>query len=838
MERRIKKTAIFFSLLLFVTIRVNAQDNTETIKLSEIIVTLQKVYNIQFNYAEDVIAGISLKPPQENLSLLEVLTYLENNTTLKFSLLNSSFVLVKPRNNIVLCGYLKSEDDLQILPFATIQTLNRSTTSDKNGFFQIEINNTSQLITIRHLGYKTVTQSYNQFNISGCSDVYLLPEFQPLPQIIISNYITSGINKINNGSFQINFSDLKILPGLINNDVLQAVQTFPGIQSINETVSNINIRGGTHDQNLILWDGIKMYQSGHFFGLISMYNPHITQEVSLRKNGSDVSYTDGVSGTIEMHTNHEINTEFKGVIDLNLTDFNGFADFPVGERSSVQVAARKSISDFFETPTYTAFFDRISQNTEVESNTTAIANTDKTFDFYDTSLRWLYNISAKDKVRLNFINVHNQLQFNENAIINQEVVSRNSKLTQNSIAGALQYNRLWNNKLSTDLEIYETDYKLQAVNANILDSQRFLQENIVSETSVKVKTNYKLNNGLELLSGYHFVETKVTNLDDVDNPLYRFLVSEVIRTHGVFSQAGYTTKDSRTHLNLGLRYNYIGKFNTSIWEPRFSFNHEFLKDFTLEILGEFKHQNTSQVINFQNDFLGIEKRRWQLANNEDIPIIMSKQVSIGLDYSHKGWLIGLDGFYKVVDGITTQSQGFQNQFEFIKTHGRYDVTGIDVLFRKHIDRFNGWLSYSYMKNRYRFKALEADYFPSNYDVSHTATLGVIYILNNLRLSSGVNWHSGKPTTRPVFNNQIMNSKINYEATNTSNLNDYLRLDISAVYNFKFKGKTQANLGISIWNVLDKENEINNFYRLEGNNIMETVQKSLGFTPNAVFRVYF
>ncbi|GAA3653942.1 TonB-dependent receptor [Flavivirga jejuensis] len=838
MKKNIKKAAIFFSLLFFITNCIYAQDTGDSRALSQIITTLQEAYDIQFNYAEDVINEISLKPPAKKLPLPEVLAYLENHTGLSFALMNDSFILVKPRADIILCGYLKDRDNLRALASATVQTSDRFTTSDENGFFQIKIKNVSQLITIRYLGYGTITRSYDQFKRSGCEDVYLQPDLQLLSQVIISNYITSGINKIDNGSFQIDFSNLKILPGLIDNDVLQSVQAFPGIQSVNETVSNINIRGGTHDQNLMLWDDIKMYQSGHFFGLISMYNPHITQKVSLRKNGSHVSYSDGVSGTIAMQTDHKVNSEFKGVIGVNLIDVNGFADIPINESSSIQVAARKSISDFVETPTYSAFFDRISQNTEVASNVMAITNTNKTFDFYDTSLRWIYNINDKEELRVNFINAHNQLQFNENAIIDETEESRDSRLDQNSIAGALHYKRVWSDTFSTDLEIYETDYKLRAINVNILDSQRFLQENIVSETSTKLKVSYILDTRLQLLNGYHFVETEVTNLDDVDNPLFRSLISEVVRTHSVFSQVDYKTLDNKTNLNIGLRYNYIGKFNKSILEPRLSFNHRFFKHFTLEVLGEFKHQNVSQVINFQNDFLGIEKRRWQLSNNKDIPVITSKQISMGLNYSYDGWLIAVDGFYKIIDGITTQSQGFQNQYEFVKSQGRYDVKGVDVLLRKHIERFNTWLSYSYMNNRYLFKDLETNYFPSNYNISHTATLGMTYALNNLKVSAGFNWHSGKPTTKPVFGNEIINERVNYEATNASTLNDYLRLDVSATYNFKLANKARANLGISVWNILDKENQINNFYRVKDGNITETVQNSLGFTPNAVFRVYF
>lgn len=838
MERRIKETTIFFYFLLFVLFSSYAQNTNKQEALVHVINVLEAQYHVQFNYAEDTIETVFIISPDASLPLKEVLTYLETQTGLLFSMLSDGIVLVKPKEDKMLCGYVKDKDNLQPLASATVQTLNNSTTTDENGFFQIKVKTISQPITIRFIGYQTIVKPYNQFSKSGCEDVFLFPNFQSLSEVVVSNYIASGINKINNGSYEINFSDFDILPGLIDNDVLQSVQAFPGIQSINETVSNINIRGGTHDQNLILWDDIKMYQSGHFFGLISMYNPQITQTVSLRKNGSDVSYTDGVSGTISMQTNQSVNNKLNATLGINLTDANAFVDVPINKTSSIQVAARKSISDFIETPTYSAFFDRISQNTEVSNNTTTITNTDKTFDFYDTSLRWIYKISDKDELRVNFINVYNELQFNENALVNDKEESRESNLTQNSIAGAVHYKRTWNDKLQTIFEAYETDYKLKAVNVDILDSQRFLQENIVSETSLKLKANYRFNDALHVLSGYHFVETQVTNLDDVDTPLFRLLVSEVVRTHGVFSQLGYRSANRNSNLNFGVRYNFIEKFSKSIWEPRLSFSQRFLDFFTLEVLGEFKHQNTSQVINFQNDFLGIEKRRWQLSNNKDIPVITSKQASLGLNYSHRGWLFNIEGYIKHVEGITAQSQGFQNQFEFAKSTGTTYVSGVDILFRKHINNFSTWISYAYMHNEYRFKDLQLNYFPSNYHIKHAATLGMTYSLTSLKLSAGLNWHSGKPTTLPITGNEIVNGEVNYEAVNISSLEDYLRLDISALYNFKLTNKTKANVGVSLWNVLNRENQINRFYKINNEAVNETNQRSLGLTPNAVLRIDF
>ena len=816
----------------------SAQETQPSKSLREVLNTLEKQYDFQFNYIESTIEGIKVDLPASSLSFEEAINDLQQKTGLIFNILENNFVSIKRKESLVLCGYLKDKDTQEPVALATVIGIQKSTISDDFGYFELEVNTTSEMIEIRHLGYRTISREFKFFNLQGCAPIFLVPQEQSLSQVVLSSYLVEGINKLNTGALEIEFEKFNILPGLIESDVLQAVQAFPGIQSINETVSNINIRGGTHDQNLILWDDIKMYQSGHFFGLISAFNPQITQKVSLLKNGTGVDYSDGVSGTIAMQTNESVNTKFKANIGVNLIDLNGFVDIPIGKKSSVQVAARKSLSDIVETPTYNEYFSRISQDTEIENNTESVINTDQQFDFYDTSLRWLYRISDKDQLRLNFININNELLFNENAIVLGQETSRESGVSQNSIAGGLHYQRNWNPNLQTVIQVYETDYKLKAVNANLFESQQFLQENKVSETGARAKSSYKFNDTYVWHLGYQFLETQVTNLDDVDFPLFRLLISEVVRTHSGFTQLDFRSANKKTNLNIGLRYNYLDKFQKSVLEPRLSFNQKFAGYFSLEVSGEFKHQITSQIINFQNDFLGVEKRRWQLSNDNDIPVVESKQASLGVNYSRKGWLLSAEGYYKNVNGITTQSQGFQNQYEFVKSNGSYDVMGVDLLIRKRFKNANIWISYSYMDNEYTFKNLPETVFPSNLDITQTVTFGATYRYKGLKLAAGYNWHTGKPTTRPVFGSELNSDEINYGATNSSRLKDYLRVDASVLYDFKI-GKALASVGISVWNILDEENEINNYYRINEEGVIEElVQNSLGLTSNAFLRVSF
>ena len=757
-----------------------------------------------------------------------------------FQFLENNIITINSRKiSFFICGYIIDNETKIPIESALIIGKNQHTTSDNFGYFKLKVNNDNEGIIIRHLGYQSISKTSTSFNGNNCINIYLTPQIETLSEILIANYITKGIDKLADGTLTINFSDFGILPGLIETDVLQTVQALPGVQSANETVSHINIRGGTNDQNLILWDGIKMYQSGHFFGLISIFNPLITTDASVIKNGTSAALSDGVSGTIAMKTNTEINTIFSGSIGSNFINVDGFFDIPISENSSLQIAARKALSDLVKSPTYSNYFERIIQDTEVADNATEVLNSDIKFDFYDTSLRWLYNITDNDQLRINFLNVNNELLFNENAFVNQNKTSKESSLIQYSLVGGIFYKRNWNTKFASTLSIFETYYELESINADILKQRRLKQENEVSETSIKLNTIYKYNNQLSFLNGYQFTETIVSNLTDLDNPIFLQLVKEVIREHAGFSQINYLSDSKKTNIKAGIRYNYIEKFNKHIIEPRLSINQKINQYLNIEVLGEYKHQNTSQIINFQNDFLGIEKRRWQLSNNDDIPIITSKQASIGLNYNNKGWLISTEGYYKEVEGITTQSQGFLNQYILTRTSGNYTVKGIDFLVNKRFKKMSTWLSYTYADNKYTFNDLPEINFPNNIDITHAVTFGSSYTSNDFKVSVGFNYHSGKPTTKPSSGNIILNNQIEYEPANDSRLKDYLRIDASATYKFNITDKVRAQTGISIWNVINHENIISNYHSINTNNtIKEISSRALEFTPNVSFRVLF
>ena len=132
-----------------------------------------------------------------------------------------------------------------------------------------------------NLNYKILNNRYiviNQF-ISETINV------NTLDLVVISSYLTKGIEKNSDGSYKLLPSKLGILPGLTEPDVLESIQLLPGVLSPNETATGFFVRGGASDQNRVIWDGINIYHKGHLFGMISPLNPNFTSNIKfINKN--------------------------------------------------------------------------------------------------------------------------------------------------------------------------------------------------------------------------------------------------------------------------------------------------------------------------------------------------------------------------------------------------------------------------------------------------------------------------------------------------------------------------------------------------------------------------
>ncbi|MFC6096687.1 TonB-dependent receptor plug domain-containing protein [Flavobacterium qiangtangense] len=778
------KSFTLFWLSLFLILNsfgVNSQEKSKTIALKQILTSISKQHKVQFNFIEEEVENVKIIPPNRKLSLTEKLIYLNQKTNLDFEKINEKYIAVS------------------------------SKVKDK----------TRQIIT-----------DSASVNIN---------------EISIERYLARGISKSLNGTFVVKPKDFGILPGLIEPDVLQTMQQIPGIYSADESVSNINVRSGTHDQNLFLWNGIRMYQTGHFFGMISVFNPFLANKISIHKNGTSAFYGESVSSVVDISSNANSVENTVSSISSNLINVEFNTRIKTSENSSLQISGRRSLTDLASTPTYQNYFDRVFQNTmvtDLNSDENVNYNSDEKFYFYDFTAQYQQKLDAKTELIADFIGISNSLAVNQNTDFGGNFSSKKSKLEQQNFGGSLSINRKWNDNNSTKISSYISYYNLDATNNSVENNQVLDQTNNVLDFGLRLQNRHFINDNLTFNSGYQYNEIGITNYEKVNNPEFQKDAKEVLRTHSLVLEAELSSPDKTAFLKTGLRSNYIEKFKEVVIEPRIQFNYLFSNQFSAEILSEQKSQTTSQVIDLQQDFLGVEKRRWVLSDNDEIPIQKSSQISLGFTFKNKNWLLTLDNYYKNVTGISTRSQSFQNQLEFTKLNGDYSVLGSEILVQRNFEKFHTWISYSLSNSNYTFDSYFPEEFSNNFQIVHSVSWAGIYEWKNIKIALGSKWNSGRPETTPLLSNMLdfsnpVKPKINYNLPNNNSLSDYFQVNFSAGYLWKFSEKSNLDIGISVLNILNKKNIINRYYRINQQEFVQSVNTfSLKRTPNISLKYNF
>ncbi len=836
-------------ILVTITQFCFSQVALEQIPLVTFLETTETKFNVKFSYAFNDVSHVNITPPKDRLNLEQTLIYLNKNSLLNFKKLDERYITVSVLNKVItICGVIKNSANEQPLAGTSIviENTSKGTISNFSGAFQLDNVPLNSTVFISYLGYKSIrinTNTLFKSELDNCNIIRLIEDDVELNEVNITKYLTTGLQTRLDGSTVLNTKKFGILPGLIEPDILQSIQALPGVESTDESISNINVRGGSNDENLMLWDNIKMYHSGHFFGLISAYNPNLTNKVIVSKNGTSSQYSDGVSSTINMYTKNNISNTFSGGAGINLISADLFLEIPITKNLEFHVSGRRSFTDILSTPTYENYFNRSFQdsdiNTSLENGTTA-----SNFNFYDYTSKVLYNINDNHKIRANIIGINNTLDYSETINSDNETSTKSSNLKQENLGIGATWMAHWSPKLKTEFITYYSKYNVEASDLRKETNQLLLQGNEVLETGAKLNINYKWSKQFNLLLGYQFNETGILNRTSVSIPFFNRVNKEVLINHALYTEGEYN--NGSTYLRGGVRVNYFQKFKLLLVEPRINISQRLSHQFSLKLEGQFKNQTATQIIDFQDDFLGVENRRWILANENDIPITTSKQGSMGILFKQNNFNLEFKGFYKLVEGITTRNQGFYNNFQFLNASGNYTVKGLEFLANKTAENYSAWLSYTYAKNDYEFKQFTPSMFPNNVDIRHSVSLAFNYsILKNLKIALGGIWRSGQPFTKPLDGNETIqdgnNTFVNYDLPNNENLPSFMRFDTSLSYSFQFSKTTKGTINAGIKNVTNQKNIINRYYEVNREDSEKTIQidnLSLKLTPNVSFRIAF
>ncbi len=265
------------------------------------------------------------------------------------------------------------------------------------------------------------------------------------------------------------------------------------------------------------------------------------------------------------------------------------------------------------------------------------------FLFYDASVKLLAEITPRDKLSLSGIYMQNALDFD---IVNEDHESNDDLSITNqgaSFSWLGTRGTKWSHSLNAFYTYLNSDYNYTETSEELLIGNS-IRKNTVRELGVDLSSIYKINEIHSITLGYQLNNNEVTYevkyQDDVSDD---FTELDAVQnwTHSIYGNY-ILSFENKGHINLGLRglhYSILERFYV---EPRLNIEYPIVPSLRLKATAELRYQSTSQLVEFEDTELRLENNLWVHADDDDVPLLRSRQVGGGLLFTHKGWNFEVD----------------------------------------------------------------------------------------------------------------------------------------------------------------------------------------------------
>ena len=707
--------------------------------------------------------------------------------------------------------------------------IDKKITIQKNRFSLQEINLTIENQT----GLKIINIDNHYYSISEQENI---TQVHKLEDVLIEGFLSTGINKVDQ-KLTIKPDKIESLPGVTDVDLLLSLQQLPGVKSPNETATGLHIRGGTPDQNQITWNGIRLYHSGHLFGMISGINPNIEQTVTYINKAASAKYGEKISSIIAIQTTDSFSENEKLNIGINAlnADLNFQAPI-IKKKLGIQFSARKSFTEWLQSPTFNQLAGKVFQNTNLNQ-----FDTNNQFSFQDFCSKLIYKPNNKAQISLSSIYIDNHLNFTTQ---NQDLTINNQLMAISNYGYSLNWSQNYSKKFSQKIvvfySIYDFDYE-KKLEYPLSKFEAFKKLNRIIDSGIELNFSSTFQKNLNLEYGYQILGNDASHLFNNFNQEFGIdLSSKHIYNISHVGYFDFKYKPETWTINIGLRYVKFNNLNAQSIEPRSYIQKKISNFFFLHFSYEKRSQILSQIKeNFAND-LSLENYVWVLSSNDGYPIIKSSQTTTGIIFKTKKWLLDIDTYYKNINGISSYTFGFQNQNESKIVPGVGFTKGIDVLLQMATQSTRIWSTYTYQDSKNKFENINEDnYFQTNTNIKHAFSLSINQKWSNFSIAAGWFIYSGKPYG-------LLSDTDKIASYNSENLSSYNHLDISCAYQFLNTKESKIKVGFSLYNAFNNHKIISKEFQRRYStqddfiNPKYTVQNyySLGLTPNIFMRVLF
>lgn len=845
---------------------------------------LEKKYGITFSYDSELISGVKIEADSSETGIEEALSKLETVSAFSFQRTAEGNILVKPKHaakNLLICAVITDEETKEPLPGVVLFNNQRtfSAATGENGQFTayaaLKELDTLHLV---YFGKELKTIPGEVFNGTGCPEI-MVKGTSDLNEVVVKAYLSTGIDyKLKEHSIEIKPKAMGILPGETDADILMALDALPGINTPDSRAGNINIRGSTPDQTLIVFDNIPIYHKGHYFGTLSPYNSAIIEGINVSRSAYSADKGGRIAGAIEIFSKKDIPDSVVSEISLSGISASAFTQVPlVKNKLGILLAGRSSYPFNWNSPKLKAINDLIYQKTAVsegESRPSSLVG--KSFHFYDFNAKVIARPGKKDELLLSMLGISNLVDIKITDNLSHTTSYYNMKLANRG------YNLLWTRKFSEKVSTlasvtqsdYRQEYPTRIIAGKDTVKQKAYYRNQINDMDLKLEADILQGRFSLWKAGYdlHYNQVNYNNtLSDYDTLTKNVSKNDFSFLNILF--VNYTISSRKFMINGGLRVNYYSPTQKVYPEPRLLANYNVNNRLTLKSSAGLYNQFITQIPGTAIASVGgVENLVWLLGNGSTIPVIKSRQAALGLIYKKNSFIVDVEGYYKKTGNLTISNINNFHNSAIPYYYGSGKTIGVDLLVKKSWRRLDTWVSYTCSKALLQFDSIQKEAFLSPSNQTHVLDLVVMYSLKRWKFSSGWKFRSGLPALPdirskythgaapetaspnggvvpgppgpgggmpppPPPQQQQPASFSSGDKTYTSVFPVYHQLDLSIVYVLlKEPKKWNGTMGLSILNVYNRRNVIDQQLIPQGNTLGTLTRYAIGFAPNLVLTI--
>lgn len=792
--------------------------------LNKVLLDLSSRSGINISFDNELASNYYVTAHKKFSNFDEAISFLLKRLPLSYELSNNVYLIfsspekkIDAKDSLFFSGTIFDHTTYEPLPYSFLCINNKYLYSDVRGCFSYSEDFTDSLkVAISYLGYGTIDTIISSNSRLLKQEFFLQPSSIKIKEITInkSPAISQPIIGRETGKIKLNAQAAHYLPGIGDNSLFQFLTLMPGISQVSGNNSGISIWGGSSENITIEFDGIRLFNTNHFYGNIGMINPLSIKDIEVYKGATSADCAESESGLIKItgKKGNRINPSFTAEIN-NLT-LNALFETPAGVNNTLLLALR----GIYRNPENTMFFKQNNNTVYIPDFKTTMPfqnNHVKTdYIFGDAQLKFSGSVGDKNNYYINLYQSYDHSSFSPDTTVEDIPFANSLKQRWGNSGISAYFNQLWSENFSSDIlaglssnfETYDNDLILQNTSEQTVSRAESQTRNQLWDLSVKNINTINTQNNQRIKFGvgadYFTINQQFGVNDTVQNSVESQNILPYLFLQDKFNLGSHLVADA------GIKTTYSSTAKKIFISPNLSVTALLTNSLSVGINMGQSHQFISKIPIVFSDFTN--KSFFTLADENQIPVVTSNQLSASINFIRPTYQVTVEAYLKDNQNISEYVPEIIDSMKFKPDYrltgniesgyysGKGYSRGFSIYNQLTLNKFTSWFSYSLNESMRKIPGLYGDrYINSLNNYKHEIKVAAIYQWWKLNFSASYILCSGK--SQHGFDEFIPHDNKNFPV-----LKPYNRFDIG--FNFKTNiKKIELETGCSVLNVLNSEN---------------------------------